>query len=122
MTIEKIAQIAHEINRAYCQSIGDHSQPTWADAPDWQKQSAINGVGFHLQNPEATPAASHESWLAEKTADGWKYGTVKNPETKEHPCFVPYDELPTEQKTKDYLFKQTIDSLRNSVPYLTSAE
>lgn len=122
MTIEKIAQIAHEINRAYCQSIGDHSQPTWADAPDWQKQSAINGVGFHLQNPEATPAASHESWLAEKTADGWKYGTVKNPETKEHPCFVPYDELPTEQKTKDYLFKQTIDSLRSSVAYLASAE
>jgi hypothetical protein len=121
MTIEKIAQIAHEINRAYCASIGDNSQPEWKDAPEWQKQSAVNGVGFHLQNPNATPAASHESWLAEKTADGWKYGTVKNPETKEHPCFVPYDQLPTEQKTKDYLFKQTIDSLRDTVPYLANA-
>lgn len=115
MTEQNIAQVAHEINKAYCESIGDTSQPTWEDAPEWQKSSAINGVQFHLDNPDANPSASHESWLKQKTEEGWKYGPVKNHETKEHPCFVPYDELPVEQRSKDYLFKQVIHSLK---PYL----
>ncbi len=112
MKKEDVAQVAHEINKAYCESIGDHSQPDWANAPEWQKSSAVNGVQFHIDNPDAPPSASHESWLKQKTEEGWKYGAVKNPETKEHPCFVPYDELPAEQKSKDFLFKQTIHSLK----------
>ena len=115
MTIQDIAQVAHEINKAYCQSIGDHSQPTWEDAPQWQKESAVNGVKFHISNPDATPEASHESWMKQKTEEGWKYGPVKNPETKEHPCYVPYAELPTEQKSKDYLFRQVIHSLKSHI-------
>ena len=113
MTIEKIAQVAHEINMAYCQAIGDNSQPTWENAPDWQKASAINGVKFHLENPDAGPDASHKSWLKQKEEEGWKYGPVKNPEAKLHPCFVPYENLPAEQKAKDYLFRQVIHSLKN---------
>jgi hypothetical protein len=107
----RIARACHEVNRAYCASLGDHSQPAWEDAPEWQRTSAIKGVEFTLANPEAGPSASHESWLAEKAADGWKYGPVKNPETKEHPCFVPYDELPVEQKAKDYLFQAVVRSM-----------
>jgi len=113
MTNEQIAKVAHEINKAFCESIGDDSQPTWEDAPDWQKESAINGVQFHIDNPDALPSNSHESWLKQKEDEGWKYGPVKDPEKKEHPCFVPYDELPVEQKSKDYLFKQVIHSLKN---------
>jgi len=116
MKIEYIAKVAHEINAAYCRSIGDNSQPDWENAPEWQKNSAINGVVFHLANPEAGPNASHNSWLKQKEEEGWKYGPVKNADTKEHPCFVPYDQLPTEQKSKDFLFKQIVHSLKN---YLT---
>jgi hypothetical protein len=29
LTIIGIARLAHEVNRAYCQSIGDDSQPAW---------------------------------------------------------------------------------------------
>lgn len=105
MTIEQIAKVAHEVNRAYCDALGDTSQKPWEEAPEWQQMSAINGVIFHNNNPNASPSASHESWLAEKAADGWKYGPVKDPSKKEHPCFVQYDELPVEQKAKDYLFK-----------------
>jgi hypothetical protein len=105
MNIESIAKVCHEANRAYCQSIGDNSQPTWEDAPEWQRTSAIKGVAFIRDNPSALPSASHESWLDEKRATGWKYGPVKDPEKKEHPCFVPYTELPPEQRTKDALFQ-----------------
>lgn len=115
MTKEQIAKVAHEINKAFCESIGDNSQPTWEDAPDWQKSSAINGVQFHIDNPDASPSASHESWLKQKTDEGWSYGPIKNPETKEHPCFIPYDQLPVEQRSKDYLFKQVIHSLTNNL-------
>jgi RyR domain-containing protein len=108
MRIEVAAKIAHEVNRAFCLRLGDHSQPSWEDAPDWQKSSAVNGITLHWESlrkgKELPPSASHESWLAEKKQDGWKYGTVKNPATKEHPCFVPYEELPIDQQTKDYLF------------------
>jgi hypothetical protein len=109
--INKIAMICHEANRAYCQSIGDNSQPEWDHAPEWQKQSARNGVKFHLENPNAEPSHSHDQWLKEKESDGWKYGPVKNPEVKEHPCFLPYDQLPEEQKKKDALFIAVVHAL-----------
>jgi hypothetical protein len=100
----EIARVAHEVNRAYCASLGDMTQLPWDQAPQWQKDSALQGVEFHLANPNSKPSDSHESWLKQKTADGWKYGEKKDPEKKEHPCFVPYDKLPKEQQAKDFLF------------------
>lgn len=114
MRVEEIAELCHEVNRAYCLSIGDDSQPAWKDAPEWQKESAVNGVVFHMEN-ETTPEQSHENWMKEKAADGWIYGEVKDPEKKEHPCMVPYNELPAEQRTKDYLFKAIVDTFKNSL-------
>ena len=111
MNREQIAQVAHEVNRAYCASLGDTSQPAWADAPDWQRASALAGVDMHLANPDATPEASHLSWYEQKLADGWVYGEVKDPEKKEHPCMVAYEDLPPEQKAKDYLFRGVVHAL-----------
>lgn len=113
MTIEQIAQLAHETNRIYCKLIGDTSQPTWENAPNWQKDSAINGVKFHINNPDADCSASHENWLKQKIAEGWKYGPKKIPEKKEHPCCVPYDKLPQEQRVKDALFIGTVNAIKS---------
>lgn len=108
---ERIARVCHEANRSYCAGMGDYSHAPWHEAPEWQRQSAIAGVLFHLANPDATDAASHENWLRDKEKDGWKYGPVKNPERKEHPCFVPFDQLPVEQQTKDRLFRSIVHAL-----------
>lgn len=102
--IEKIAILCHEANRAYCAALGDMSQQKWPDAPEWQQISAIKGVEFIRDNPDASPSASHESWLAEKEAAGWRYGEIKDPDAKTHPCFVSYGLLPQEQRAKDYIF------------------
>jgi hypothetical protein len=110
-----IAIICHAANRVYCESIGDNSQPRWRDAPKWQRDSAIKGVQFHLDNPDAGVEDSHNSWLSEKTIAGWQYGPIKDAEKKEHPCFVPYEELPAEQQAKDYLFRGIVHSLRSFV-------
>jgi hypothetical protein len=112
--IEMIARVAHEINRAYCEALGDRSQKSWDDAPAWQRDSEINGVRFHLENPGAGPEASHESWLAEKREAGWRYGPVKNETSKEHPCFVPFTELPREQQAKDFLFRGVVHALKGT--------
>jgi hypothetical protein len=110
----QIARAAHETNRAFCESIGDYSQPRWSAAPNWQRVSALNGVLFHLSNlragVEPSPEASHNSWLAEKSRDGWKYGPIKDAEKKEHPCFVPYEDLPVDQRLKDYLFAGVVQA------------
>jgi RyR domain-containing protein len=111
MNVHEIAQVAHEVNRAYCQSIGDDSQPSWADAPQWQKDSAVNGVHAHMA-ATLTPEQSHEKWMEEKVRDGWVYGPVKDPAKKEHPCMVPYGELPLEQRTKDFLFRGVVHAVR----------
>lgn len=103
--VELIARVCHEANRGYCKALGDDSQLPWKDAPVWQRDSAVAGVNFLRDNPDAKPSASHESWLRHKAADGWKYGAVKDEGKKEHPCFVPYEELPREQKAKDYIFQ-----------------
>lgn len=113
MNSETIARVAHEVNRAYCEALGDHSQPTWEEAPKWQKDSAINGVRFHIYHPDASPEASHIEWFKQKEAEGWKYGPVKDPEKKEHPCMVAYHELPEAQRAKDYIFRQVIHSMAN---------
>lgn len=109
--IELIAKACHEVNKAYCESIGDKSQPSWEDAPEWQKESAIVGVQFHLSG-DRSPEDSHQSWSEQKVADGWVYGEVKDPVAKTHPCLVPYYQLPLEQRTKDYLFKSVVDSFK----------
>ena len=110
--VEMIAKVCHEANKAYCETHGDTSQPSWDDAPDWQIESAKNGVDFKLQNPDVSPRDSHESWMKEKQETGWVYGEVKDPEKKTHPCMVDYAELPEFQRKKDLLFISIVNALR----------
>lgn len=109
--IERAARCAHEVNRAYCAHLGDHSQVPWDEAPDWQQASCRDGVRFIIDNPDATPESSHANWLRFKAAEGWSYGPVKNAAMKIHPCFRPYNELPADQRAKDALFHATVRAL-----------
>lgn len=112
--IAQIAAVCHETNKAYCDSIGDHSQKHWEDAEQWQRDSAIKGVGFAIDNPDAAASSQHDAWLKDKLAEGWEYGPVKDAARKQHPCCVPYDTLPYEQKVKDYLFKAIVRAFTNA--------
>lgn len=111
MTIEQVAMICHEANRAYCASIGDYSQDTWENSPPWQRESTINGVKFNLKcYPIIQPEKSHNNWLAEKIATGWIYGPVKDPEKKEHPYMVDYKDLSASQRIKDHIFCSIVNA------------
>ena len=104
--IERIAVITHEVNRVYCQILGDTSQEHWPDSPRWQKDSAIEGVKHALAG--ATPEQLHQSWMAKKLADGWVLGDIKDELAKTHPCLKPYEELFEDQKMKDQIFSDTV--------------
>jgi hypothetical protein len=112
MDHERIAKVCYEVNRAYCQALGDHSQSTWEYAPEWQRASVRMGVDLHTMG-DFGPEASHISWMKQKLEEGWVYGEVKDPEKKEHPCMVPFDLLPPEQRAKDYIFMTIVHQLAN---------
>lgn len=111
MKIEDIAKICHQANKALCESVNDFSQKDWQDAEPWQRDSAISGVTFAINNPDAPASAQHDAWSADKVRDGWKYGAVKDAAKKEHPCLVPFEQLPPEQQAKDHLFKSIVRAL-----------
>lgn len=109
---EACARAAHEANRAYCFALGDRSQPSWDEAPDWQRESALAGVDGVLAGN--TPEQSHEGWLELKRRDGWRFGTAKDPVAKTHPCFVPYAELSAAQRQKDHLFVAVVRAMASA--------
>lgn len=113
-----IASVCHEVNRAVCEAAGDHSQKPWAEAAQWQRDSANKGVNFAIDNPGAAASAQHDAWMADKIADGWVYGPVKDAAAKTHPCLVPYHQLPFEQRVKDHTFRAVVAAL---LPYRWSA-
>lgn len=107
-----LAKICHEANKAYCQMIGDFSHQPWESCGAEMQMSVIDGVRFHLQDPDREVSTSHENWLKFKAANGWTYGEVKDAAKKEHPCFVPFEQLPETDKRKSYLFKSIVDTFR----------
>lgn len=116
ITIEQIAEVAHEVNRAYCTAIGDATQLPWSEALDWQKESAVSGVNFRITNPTISAEEMHQEWSRHKIEGGWKYGPIKDDAKKEHPCLVPYADLPLEQRVKDYLFNAVVTTLSLKEP------
>ena len=43
----------------------------------------------------------HDTWAKERIAAGWSYGPKRDDEQKQHPCIVPYEELPESEKECD---------------------
>ena len=115
MNIDQIARVCHEVNKAYCEALGDTSQVSWEDAPEWQRVSARMGVDLHTMG-DFGPEASHISWMNQKLDEGWKHGPWKDVEKKEHPCMVAFSDLPKEQQAKDYIFRAVVHALRETGP------
>lgn len=111
MILPDIAQICHDANTSLCHAIGEPAS-YWERAPAWQQESALRGVAYALDHPDATPEFQHNAWLADKVMDGWTYGPVKDATAKTHPCMVPYPQLPPAQQAKDHLFLAIVQALR----------
>lgn len=50
---------------------------------------------------EAMAKNVHEVWAQTRISQGWSYGKERNDELKQHPCLIPYEDLPEEEKEYD---------------------
>lgn len=108
-SLEIIGRACHEANVAIC-SHNDEEFYHWDDAPEWQREAAIDGVKTVLGDPSTTPEDLHKAWMDKKLKDGWTYGKIKDDQKKTHPCLVDYDELDEYQQLKDSVFNAIVKS------------
>ena len=101
----------HEANKEIQQQTGEFIP----QLSEHLTKSILDDVYYVLDNPNCTPEQQHNNWVHFKRADGWRYGPEKDFERKEHPCLVPYSELPEIQQRKDSVFRQTLDNFINEV-------
>lgn len=50
---------------------------------------------------ERLAANAHDVWAAQRLRDGWTYGPVRDDSLRQHPCLVPYEQLPESEKEYD---------------------
>lgn len=43
----------------------------------------------------------HEVWAQSRIKQGWRYGNERSDAWKQHPCLIPYEELPEVEKAYD---------------------
>lgn len=43
----------------------------------------------------------HEVWAQTRISQGWTYGEQRDDHLKKHPCLIPYEDLPEEEKEFD---------------------
>lgn len=43
----------------------------------------------------------HDVWAMNRMEQGWTYGEERSDALKHHPCLIPYEELPEEEKMYD---------------------
>jgi hypothetical protein len=120
LTVGQMAHVVHEANRALQRIVGDAVvSPTWWEAPLHQRDGLMHGVRRALAG--ATPEELHEEWVQWRTDRGWRYGLIKDDFAKTHPCLVPYDQLPAEQRVKDHLLLAIVTTLAAHLSPVESA-
>ena len=56
----------------------------------------------------------HEVWAQSRMEQGWTYGEKRSDALKQHPCLIPYEELPEVEKAYDR------DTAFNTLKYIVS--
>lgn len=52
----------------------------------------------------------HEIWAAGRIAEGWSYGPQRDDNLKQHPCLIPYENLP--ESERDYDRNTAVETLK----------
>ena len=73
----------------------DKYVPQPMDTSDVQLPEELNGL------VEQMSKNVHEVWAKSRMDQGWTYGPERSDALKQHPCLVPYEELPEVEKAYD---------------------
>ena len=44
---------------------------------------------------------AHDVWAVQRMRQGWRFGPSRDDQAREHPCLVPYAELPESERDVD---------------------
>ena len=69
--------------------------------PEPMDLSSVDLPESLIQLSERIAENVHEVWAKARIDEGWTYGEKRDDIHKKHPCLVPYDELPEEEKEHD---------------------
>ena len=69
--------------------------------PEPMDLSSVDLPEYLIQLSERIAENVHEVWAKARIDEGWTYGEKRDDIHKKHPCLVPYDELPEEEKEYD---------------------
>lgn len=69
--------------------------------PEPMDLSSVDLPESLIQLSERIAENVHEVWAKVRMDEGWTYGEKRDDIHKKHPCLVPYDELPEEEKEYD---------------------
>ena len=75
-------------------------------SPDGYRPEPVKTTGIELDASiepliELLARNVHDLWAQERLAQGWTYGPARDDSRKQHPCLVPYEELPESEKEYD---------------------
>ena len=54
-----------------------------------------------LELAELLAKNTHDVWAQGRMDQGWRWGPARDDARKEHPCLVPYEDLPESEKEYD---------------------
>ena len=61
---------------------------------------------------ESLAENAHDNWALQRMGEHWIYGPVRDDVKKEHPCLVPYADLPESEKEYDRLMvRETLKTI-----------
>ena len=63
--------------------------------------SAVSLGGGLLLLEEMLARNAHDVWAQQRMESGWKYGPQRDDLRKEHPCLIPYEQLPESEQEYD---------------------
>ena len=108
--IEQIAKTAHAIHRAYCLEMGIPTQPKWEDVDSGHKDVVYTSIINITQGSVKSAEESHNKFIESKYAQGWRFGEVYSIEDKLNPRMVDFSRLTIEQRVKEKLFFECVNS------------
>lgn len=77
---------------------------------------------FTVDEVETMARLEHERWVADRVADGWRIGPLRDLEAKTHPSLVPWDELDNDDRARDREAVAAIPTLLARAGYAIAPE